>query len=733
MELSDEIVLNRSNDFNPSDEKKRMRILKETHILDQDSKDQSDCFDSYTSLLCRVFKVPIALVTIIDLNHVLLKSKINWKWGDEVPRQSSFSSHVIKEESPSIVMAADCSLDPRFLDLPNVTGSAHFRFFAGTPIMCEGRKLGAVCVFDTVPHHDIEQKKLDVLLEVGKMVSDYISEKRLRHIHVNIEQIQYLVGITHQLIMPKEHIKYHFYESKRLYKRWKNLLDILQKNKVPLLPPDSILKNNDLRDLIYKTIKRLKSCIQRLSQFVVCMSRHIDMSLKLAYVSFETKLGPTSLDLIPQQNIFNPILHPNRSNQRLTYRTFNQLAEFLNTQLYPERMLFSKNKQFCHDLLTWEIKHNELTLPSTQISVDEELISLVLHSILKPLYQQQEARKSFSKISLKYEISMELKPMTEKDYNSLIRSSDDKSRTLTTSDLMNSGLQYLMLTISPKSPEIFKQSFFSEEEHHKQIDLATSTEDNNVIHSNFHISEYNSHLTNLLVRQNSQINVNNLNLVEFCEQSLLRDLLHSSNGGLEIYRFKQENNNILKTSCSLPEENSVSYIIEETEDKHFYKVWFLCLSQKSSDPFIEPDFSKSFVLSNSTSGSSSFHTKDTEESRSNSIDILESGAFLSSNASYNCSTNMRDPETASAHSAGTNNSKSISYRTNRSSHRKTPHKSSKTQESKKEMKRPIYSFLCRYFLCFTSSNDLTSGVSSIEEKKRIVKKSTKKISQVAPV
>jgi len=61
-------------------------------------------------------------------------------------------------------------LDPRFADNPLVTGEPRIRFYAGYPLRLRGgTSPGSLCIIDVRPR-DIDQTKLDVLKDLGKLV-----------------------------------------------------------------------------------------------------------------------------------------------------------------------------------------------------------------------------------------------------------------------------------------------------------------------------------------------------------------------------------------------------------------------------------------------------------------------------------------------------------------------------------------------------------------------------------
>jgi hypothetical protein len=56
----------------PSNESERIKVLRQTKLLDSNTSDPT--FDRFTSLCQRLFDVPIALVSLVDVNRQWFKS-----------------------------------------------------------------------------------------------------------------------------------------------------------------------------------------------------------------------------------------------------------------------------------------------------------------------------------------------------------------------------------------------------------------------------------------------------------------------------------------------------------------------------------------------------------------------------------------------------------------------------------------------------------------------------------
>src|SRR5579872_6139789 len=134
----------KSRDMVEERERERLQVLHRLEILDTEPE---EAFDRVTDIAARFFQTPKATVTFVDRERQWFKSRI----GIEV------------REAPR---------DPRFTDNPLVT-SGMVRFYAGAPLITrDGYRVGALCIIDSIPRHDINASDLIYLERLANVVMD---------------------------------------------------------------------------------------------------------------------------------------------------------------------------------------------------------------------------------------------------------------------------------------------------------------------------------------------------------------------------------------------------------------------------------------------------------------------------------------------------------------------------------------------------------------------------------
>lgn len=157
----------------PIDEESRIDALESLEILDTLPEEK---FDRITRLCCRVFDVPIALVSLVDSNRQWFKSCQGLDVS-ETSRDISFCGHAII--GSDVFVIPDTKKDIRFSDNPLVLNDPHIRFYAGYPLQSvNGSNLGTLCIIDRKPR-DFTQKDIEALSDLGYIIEQEIITMQL--------------------------------------------------------------------------------------------------------------------------------------------------------------------------------------------------------------------------------------------------------------------------------------------------------------------------------------------------------------------------------------------------------------------------------------------------------------------------------------------------------------------------------------------------------------------------
>ncbi|MFJ4346612.1 diguanylate cyclase domain-containing protein [Pseudomonas sp. NPDC089401] len=148
----------------PLNEAARLCFLESLNILDTPAE---ETFDRLTRLASVLLDVPMALVSLVDMNRQWFKSRQGLD-ATETPRDMAFCAHALFAED--ILVIPDATADPRFEDNPLVTGGPGIRFYAGVPLRFAGElAVGTLCVLDTRPRQ-ISDTELAHLRDLARIV-----------------------------------------------------------------------------------------------------------------------------------------------------------------------------------------------------------------------------------------------------------------------------------------------------------------------------------------------------------------------------------------------------------------------------------------------------------------------------------------------------------------------------------------------------------------------------------
>ena len=161
----------------PPNEEARLAELNGLNLL---GTPQEADFDQVTERLTRLFRVPIALLTLIDKNRQWFKSQVGLPADlaetRSTPHDVSVCGHVIANDE--VLIVRDLERDPRFANNPWLKERG-LRFYAGVPLRGpNGFPVGSLCILDTKPR-ELSPQEQDLLKTIAADVMEQIKRRRV--------------------------------------------------------------------------------------------------------------------------------------------------------------------------------------------------------------------------------------------------------------------------------------------------------------------------------------------------------------------------------------------------------------------------------------------------------------------------------------------------------------------------------------------------------------------------
>src|SRR5215469_4138587 len=127
----------------PENEAERLGALRRYSVLDTPA---DGSFDHITALAAELFRVPIALISLVDHDRIWFKSHHGLD-ASETGREPGLCASAIF--SPEVYHIRDAATDMRALANPLVAQGFGLRFYAAAPLRThDGFNLGTLCIID---------------------------------------------------------------------------------------------------------------------------------------------------------------------------------------------------------------------------------------------------------------------------------------------------------------------------------------------------------------------------------------------------------------------------------------------------------------------------------------------------------------------------------------------------------------------------------------------------------
>jgi GAF domain-containing protein len=168
----------------PANEQERLGALQRYEILDTPPDGN---FDRITKLASQIFKVPIAIISLVDADRIWFKSHYGLPI-KQIDRDPGLCASAIL--SNDLYIIENAREDPRCLTNPLVAGEFGLQFYAATPLQTEeNHNLGTLCIIDKTARQFSKEDR-SILKQLGDIVMDEMSLRlAVRETALNVKHL----------------------------------------------------------------------------------------------------------------------------------------------------------------------------------------------------------------------------------------------------------------------------------------------------------------------------------------------------------------------------------------------------------------------------------------------------------------------------------------------------------------------------------------------------------------
>lgn len=161
-------------DIIPSNEHQRVAALKRYHLIHTPPE---PVLDQIVQLAATTFDIPMALITLVDVDHVFFKASVGIPGLSCVSRGKSLCSIAILDTEPLIIHYAE--EEKCLLNNPIIAAEYGLKFYASTPLITsDGFAIGVLAIVDTKPRQFTDEQ-IQLLKSMADTVMQEIENRNI--------------------------------------------------------------------------------------------------------------------------------------------------------------------------------------------------------------------------------------------------------------------------------------------------------------------------------------------------------------------------------------------------------------------------------------------------------------------------------------------------------------------------------------------------------------------------
>ncbi len=401
------------------------------------------------------------------------------------------------------------------------------KFYAGTPILFLGYKIGSLCIMDYEIRNDFDDRKRFIMLDLTAIVSRYLEERQRQSLLLEINYAQLMVSILQSL---KPSLK----RVMRQKRTMEYIFDIIKQQRQQALLNKTTTDNKTINEYIIELLDAINDFQSGLNQ----LSTTVETSLSLGMMSIQLKpsaIRKRSLSFNPHNTMENGLI-----------KWINELFDLHIPPLHYSSLI--------HDV-HWSVRPTAARcLHVTDVST--EAFSLIVNLLIS------RNLVSYKTIYIIADMNHLNTPIEQSDIFSNIRSSRLRVHIVCCDPIK----------IVPLGCESVSYDSIDDDGNKYQI-----------------LSHHNHNTTSMKqLTTNNNETTTTLQFIQQCDLFVIRNLLHGQHGDIEHYVKHTSTMSEDDDNGHDDHDHDHNPYSKPSIDSEWFSVWLPCKSICANNPVITP-------------------------------------------------------------------------------------------------------------------------------------------------